>query len=228
MAQVILANPTAGLLAGDRHVVEVSAATGARAQVTTQAATKVFSMHGGCAEQRLRLSTEHGGWLEYVSHAVIPFRSASLQQNVEITVAATATAIYADILSLGRVESSERLAFRSIALDLRVQRPNGPELYIESYRLSPSNGSLDAPGILGSGKAAAVGTLLVVTDELRPETLCEVLRDQAGNKAMSAALAPLPGGGGVVGKVIAASAFEAESMLLNAIRCLADTARRSS
>jgi urease accessory protein len=222
LAHVIVANPTAGLLSGDQHAVDVYVETGARARVSTQAATKVFSMpRDGEAELRLRLTVENGGFLEYLSHALIPFHSASLHQSVEISVASGGTAIYGDVLGLGRVESGERLAFRSVAMNLTVRRPAGDELYIESYRLQPPQDGLDAPGVLGTSSAAAVSTLVMITDDVTPSHLCEAwqacIRDQA-----PVAPAPLPGGGGAVLKAITTSAAEAEIILHQAAqRCTA-------
>jgi urease accessory protein len=218
MAHVILANPTAGLLSGDRHVIDVSVTTGARAHVTTQAATKVFSMPDGRAEQRLTLRVEEGGLLEYLSHAVIPFRAARLDQRAVISVASGGSVIYADVLSLRRVQSGERLVFRSIASRLTVRRPSGQELYLESYLLEPEQGSLDAPGVLGVDNAAAVGTLIIVTDQNTPEVLIDAVRSSVERALTRVGAAPLPGGGGIVVKTIAESASAAEAMLFGVVR----------
>jgi urease accessory protein len=220
LAHVILANPTAGLLAGDRHVIRVHVGTAARARLTTQAATKVFSMSPGEAEQSISLSVDRGGVLEYVTHAVIPFRLASLQQHVTIETAPGGSLIYGDVLSVGRVQSGERLAFRSIAMEITVRRSSGPELYVESYRLNPGDKALDAPGILGGNKTAAVGTLIVVTDGATPEELCEAVRMVADDSMGYLAAAPLPVGGGIVVKILARSASAAESLLLLAASAL--------
>jgi urease accessory protein len=224
MAHVIVANPTAGLLSSDRHVINVHVGTGARARVTTQAATKVFSMPSGHAEQRLGLTVDKGGVLEYVAHAAIPFRWASLEQHVDMIVPAGGTALFADVLSLGRVESGERLAFRSVAMHLSVRRPAGNELYIESYRLQPTSGYIDAPGILGEDDAAAIGTLILVTDRLLPEQLCDAVQRGAHN-GVQTGVAALPGGGGIVVKTIASSAARAEAVLRDAMESMTECAQ---
>ena len=54
MACVFLANPTGGLLQNDRHSITVSVGAGARSHVTTQSATKVYTMTEGVAEQRVQ------------------------------------------------------------------------------------------------------------------------------------------------------------------------------
>jgi urease accessory protein len=218
LAHIILANPSAGILAGDRHVIDLGVGSGACARVTTQAATKVFSMPDGYAEQRLRMSVEPGGWLEYLAHPMIPFRSACLSQYVEIDIAEGGTVAYGDILSLGRVEAGERLAFQSLTMDLRVRRPTGQDLYVESYQLKSGDRALDLPGVLGQESTAALGTLIIVTDRVTPDELCDALLvgTSAAHGPSSIGLGPLPGGGGVVLKAIAASASEAESSLQRA------------
>ena len=66
LAHVFLSNPTGGLFAGDRQDVMVEVGRGARAHVTTQSATKVYTMEHGKAEQRVALSVAAGGYLEYL------------------------------------------------------------------------------------------------------------------------------------------------------------------
>jgi urease accessory protein len=222
MAHVILANPTAGLLAGDRHMVDVRVAPGARAQVTTQAATKVFAMSGGHAEQTFKLAVGDAGVLEYLPRSLIPFRTSCLDQYVELVVAHGGTAVYGDVLSLGRIQSGERLEFRSLTLSLTVRRPSGPELYIESYRLNPLEGSLDATGILAGG-VAAIGTLIAVTDLVTPEGLLQSIDVSSERRESGASAAVLPGGGGIVLKLLAGAASEAEEM----IRSVANTFARA-
>jgi urease accessory protein len=213
MAHVILANPTAGLLAGDSHEIDVRVASGARARVTTQAATKVFSMPRGQAEQTLTLMVQEAGLLEYLPRSLIPFRSSSLQQRVTIRVSDGGTIIYGDVLSLGRVHSGERLAFRSLSLNLSAGRPSGTELYIEAYRLDSQDGSLDMTGIIGGDAMAAVGTLIVVTNQAEPDDLAVSLRDHVAHHTAHIGVAALPGGGGVVLKALGPSAAELEALL---------------
>jgi urease accessory protein UreH len=177
-------------------------------------------MPGGEAVQSLCLSVDEGGALEYLSHAVIPFRDAALRQRVRIEVASGGSLIYADVLSLGRVQSGERLMFRSVSMELTVRRAVGPELYIESYRLEPVDGLLDAPGILGPRGTGAVGTLIAVTDADTPGELCSAVRRVADDSTCHLAASPLPAGGGIVVKVLTGSASDAESLLRHAARAL--------
>ena len=59
LAVVHLINPTAGVLAGDRLVVEVGLEARARARVTTQSATKLYAMPEGEASQETRLTARN-------------------------------------------------------------------------------------------------------------------------------------------------------------------------
>ncbi|MFN0071593.1 MAG: urease accessory protein UreD [Chloroflexota bacterium] len=213
MAHVFIANPTAGLLAGDRHEIRAQVGPGARARVLTQAATKVYSMPHGQAEQVIQLSVAAGGALEYLPRAVIPYRSSCLEQRVVLEVAEGATAVYAEVLGAGRVRHGESLAYRSISSSLTVQRPSGQLLLIESYRLCPAELSLAQTGILGLDPGVALVTLVAIGDALRPEECAARLQDRLGAAATRTAAAPLPGGGGMIVKVLAGSAAEGEALL---------------
>ena len=81
MAYVFLANPTGGLLDGDCQEVRVEVGCGAKAHITTQSATKIFTMDQSSAEQRVELNVAAGGYLEYLPDPLIPFRNAALQQG---------------------------------------------------------------------------------------------------------------------------------------------------
>ena len=68
--------------------------------------------------------------------------------------------------------------------------------------------------------AAALGTLIIVTERLEPAELLARLRGCDRCLSERVGVAALPGGGGIVLKVIAASATEAELTLADAASLL--------
>ncbi len=124
-ALLYLLNPTAGLLDGDGHLVEVVARAGARALVTGQSANRVHPAVAALATQQWRLRVEDGAVLVVLPGPTIPFSGCRFFQRTEIDLAAGARLIWGDILLPGRYARgglSEWFQFDRLVQDLTVQR----------------------------------------------------------------------------------------------------------
>ncbi len=224
LAHLILANPTAGIFAGDRLAVRVRVLAGGRAHLTTQAATRLHPMprhplagqpNLRAAHQRIDLLVEPGAALEWLPDATIPFRGARFSQTTTLTVAPGGTLIYSDLLTPGRVAMGESLAYTRLQSRLQVQTPDRRPLYREAFSLLPGHHSPLGRALLGP-QAATVGTLLVVTDALSPEMLRDALRPAlagADDGEVRGGVAILPGGGGVCVKALGVNTQRVEWLL---------------
>ena len=121
---IYLINPTAGLLDGDGHLVEIDAAAGTRAVVTGQSATRIHPAVNGFSTQQWRVHAAADSQLVLLPGPNIPFRGCRYHQKAAIEIAAGAQA------HLGR-----HLDARSIRPDrsrgrvsrLRARRPGPPD-----------------------------------------------------------------------------------------------------
>jgi len=211
MAYVFLANPTGGLLQNDRHGIAVSVSAGARAHVTTQSATKVYTMTDGVAEQRVRLNVAAGGYLEYLPDPLIPYRDASLEQEVEIVCEPGAALIFCDVVTPGRVAMGESFTYRRLSNRLTVCGQNGRPVYREAFDLEPGRVDLTGLGVLGFGSqqdaddasARTLGSLLIVCDNQPARPILNQVRQSLGDcPGVVAGASVLPDGNGVGIKII--------------------------
>ena len=211
MAHVFLANPTGGLLQNDRHRIAVSVSADARAHVTTQSATKVYTMPEGVAEQRVRLHVEPGGYLEYLPDPLIPYRDASLIQEVDITCGPGGALLFSDVITPGRVAMGESFRFRKISNRVTVRGPSGRPAYREAFDLDPGAGNLTGVGILGFGSpqdaddasARTLGSLLIVCESPPARAILDqVRRNLEPGREVIAGASMLPDGDGVGIKMI--------------------------
>ena len=211
MACVFLANPTGGLFQNDCHSIAVSVGAGAKAHVTTQSATKAYTMTEGVAEQRVRLNVAAGGYLEYLPDPLIPYRDASLEQEVEIVCEPGGALLFSDVITPGRVAMGESFRFRRISNRVTVRGQSGRPAYREAFDLDPGAGNLTGVGILGFGSrqdaddasARTLGSLLVVCDGLTARSILDRVRRNLGCcQGVIGGASMLPGGNGVGVKMI--------------------------
>jgi urease accessory protein len=211
LAHVFLANPTGGLLQNDRHDIAVSVGDGARAHVTTQSATKVYTMPEGSAEQRVRLNVASGGYLEYLPDPLIPYRDASLIQKIEITCEPGGALLFSDVITPGRVAMGESFRFRRLSNRLTVWGQGRRPVYREGFDLDPRAGDLIGIGVLGFGgrhdaddpSARTLGSMLIVCDSRCAPSMLDQVRHSLGlSRGVLAGASMLPDRHGVGVKMI--------------------------
>jgi urease accessory protein len=124
-ALLYLLNPTAGLMDGDGHLVEITARAGTRALVAGQSATRIHPSLAGYATQQWLVRVEAGAVLVVLPGPAIPFRGCRYYQRATIELAAGASLVWGDVWLAGRYargEDSEHCQFTTLIQDLTVRR----------------------------------------------------------------------------------------------------------
>jgi urease accessory protein len=122
---VYLLNPTAGLMDGDGHLIELSAGAGTRAVVVGQAATRIHPSLHAFSAQRLRVHVAPGAILAVLPGPAIPFRASRYSQHVEIDLDEGAGLVWGDLWYAGRYargDASEQFQFDRIVQSFTVRR----------------------------------------------------------------------------------------------------------
>jgi urease accessory protein len=120
-----LLNPTAGLLDGDGHLVELTARAGSRAVVVGQSATRIHPSVACFSTQQWRIRAEAGSVLVILPGPAIPFQASRYYQRVEIDLEPEAGLIWGDIWLAGRYARgslSELFQFTVLVQELTVRR----------------------------------------------------------------------------------------------------------
>ena len=140
------------VLQGDRMALDVALAPGARAHVTTQSATKVHSMDATCAVQTQSIALADGAYLEFLPEPLIPHRRARFLSDTRISIAPTATLLYADIVQPGRKHHHPDESFGATLLSLAVgaERPDGQTLFNEKLVIDPARRPVRQTGVMGT------------------------------------------------------------------------------
>ncbi|MFJ2585117.1 urease accessory protein UreD [Streptomyces sp. NPDC087538] len=194
MSYVYLMATGGGIAQADRYRMDFRCGPGTEVHLTTQAATKVFRMEHDYASQRVHIAADEGAYVEYLPDPLIPFKDSRFYQCTEVTVAPGATVVLGDTLTAGRLARGERHAYRVLATDLRIARPDGTLLAIDTLRLTPGAGAR-GNGVVGPGVFAGydhVASLFVVTDRAPATGIADTLHEALAGLGVLYGVSVLP------------------------------------
>lgn len=130
LAHVYLLHPPGGVVAGDRLTVCAQLAPGARALVTTPAATKFYRSEGRVAEQTQLFRVSGGGSLEWLPQETIVFGSARVSTKTRVELDPGGNFFGWDIVCLGRAASGDHFGSGRLQQAFEIWQGERP-LWIE-------------------------------------------------------------------------------------------------
>jgi urease accessory protein len=203
LAWLFMITTSGCVLQGDRLALEIDVAAGARAHVTTQAATKIHSMDANYAVQTQTISVGEDAYLEFLPEPMIPHRRARFLSETRITVAPTGTVLYGEIVQSGRKHHHPDEAFGVTLLSLAVEalRPGGEALFSEKLLIEPARHPARQTGVMGGFDVLANVVLLApkeIADRVDARVGAEV--DLAAGVAFGACR--LPNDAGLIFKAL--------------------------
>lgn len=134
-------NPTAGLFSGDSLQSDICVESGSRLQVTTPSASRVHTMHSGCAELRQNFQIAENAWLDFHPATLIPQKSGRYHQVTRIDLAPGGETFFMETLAPGRVARDECFEFSQLDWDLTLTYDH-QLIAAERFTLDPLNDSL--------------------------------------------------------------------------------------
>jgi urease accessory protein len=203
LACVYLISTSGGILQGDRHRIDVSLDEGARAHLTTQAATKIQAMDANYASQLQQITLAQDAYLEYLPEPVIPYRHSRFVTHTAVTLPRSATLLYAEVLLPGRTHhrGGEVFQYDLFSSTLRACRPCGPDLFVEKFVVEPARTPADRCGVLGGFHVLGNVVLLTPPDPAR-RVFDQTPPTWSGDPLLAAGAARLPNDAGLIYKVL--------------------------
>jgi urease accessory protein len=205
MAFVYVQNPTGGVFAGDRLLIDVAADTEVRLHVTTQSATKLYRMEGIEASQQLTFSLAERAYVEHVPDALIPQNGACYRQDTLVEMASGSMFIGTETIAPGRLAYGEQFAYERLELTTAM-RFGARELSVERLRFEPGRARPDRAGVLGEG--GYLVSLYALAPDSDVDALVRGLDDALVE--FGGAAGALPGGAGALARVLASDPRLAE------------------
>ena len=162
-----------GIVQADRLRLDVECGADTAVLVTTQAATRLYSMDSDFATQLVHLRLGPRAWLEYLPESIIPHPRARFYQRTSATVDPTATLVIGEVVMAGRLARGERHQYDVLALDTEVADPDGTPFAVDRIRLCPVDSSVTGPGVWGDH--TLIATLFVVSPLAPAAALADAL-----------------------------------------------------
>jgi urease accessory protein len=145
-----LHNVSGGLLGGDQLALKVNVGAGARVQLTTTGATRIYRPRREAlpTTQANEFTVNEDALLEYVPDAIIPFAGACFSQATTIHLAQGAGLFWWEILAPGREARGEAFGYDFVRMKTDVAALGLP-IASERVRIEPRKRSTQSFGRLG-------------------------------------------------------------------------------
>lgn len=211
--QAVALNTAGGLTGGDRMGLQAEARAGARLEITTQAAERVYrAQPHSVAVVDNRLIVGAGAHVDWLPQETILYDQSAIRRRLTVDLAPDASAVIVEPLIFGRRAMGETL--REISFDDRwMIRRDGRAAFADALRLSGNmEAALDRPA-MGQGARAMASALYAGP---RAESLLHAAR----------ALLPATAGASLVRegvlfiRILAGDGFALRQSLVPLITCL--------
>lgn len=152
-----------GLVGGDVLALGAAVEAEAMAQVTAQAAEKIYRSNGGFCRIDLRLRVKEGGWLEWLPQETILFEGARMKRRTIADVSAGGRLMAGEFVVLGRGAMGEALTHGLVRDDWEVRRC-GRSIWADALCLDGDIAAITHHPA-GLDGARAVATAVYVADD---------------------------------------------------------------
>ncbi len=164
---------------GDRYEQHFTLERDAFAHITTGAATKIAQMWHNHSAFKQYITLDEGAYLEYLPEPIIPHRGSRFHSHTHITIAPTATMLYAEVYLCGRRWSGERFDYDILSVGMQAERSDGRRLFCDKFIVQPHAQNPSVVGIMGEYEVLANVVLLTprpMADQIYLQ--CEPRRDE--------------------------------------------------
>ena len=166
MAYIYIISPSGGILQGDRYRTDITLKNYAKSHITTQSATRIYKMNKNFGTQIINLDVDENCYLEYIPDQIIPFRNSKYYQVSNIKVHDTATCVYSEILTPGRVASNESFEYDICYMKVKAVNHTGKIRFIDIAKLEPKKENITSFGIMNGYDILGNIYILIPSDQL--------------------------------------------------------------
>ena len=207
MAYLYIISPSGGILQGDRYKTDIIMKNNAVSHITTQGATRIYSMNSNSASQMVNITLDENCYLEYIPDQIIPYQNSRYYQKVNLNIHDDATLIYSEVLTPGRIAMNESFDYDICYLRTYCKNQNNRFRCLENMKIEPKKNDMKRNGILG--KYSIVGTVYILTKKEKISKLEEIIK-MINEKIefITSGTSILPNESGIIVKILSNSTEE--------------------
>ena len=176
MAYLYIISPSGGILQGDRYKTDIMMKNNAVSHITTQGATRIYSMNSNSASQMVNITLDENCYLEYIPDQIIPYQNSRYYQKVNLNIHDNATLIYSEVLTPGRTAMNESFDYDICYLRTYSKNQNKKFRCLENMKIEPKENNMKIKGILGNYDI--VGTVYILTKKGNLEKLEKMINEK--------------------------------------------------
>jgi len=201
MAYLYIISPSGGILQGDRYQTNIILKNNAVSYITTQGATRIYSMNSNSASQIVNITLDENCYLEYIPDQIIPYQNSRYYQKVNLNIHDNATLIYSEVLTPGRVAMKEIFDYDICYLRTYCKNQNNEFRCLENMKIEPKKYEMKTKGVLG--KYNILGTVYVLTKKNQITKLENIInKNIEKSELISMGTSILPNESGIIVKIL--------------------------
>ena len=201
MAYLYIISPSGGILQGDRYKTDIMMKNNAVSHITTQGATRIYSMNSNSASQMVNITLDENCYLEYIPDQIIPYQNSRYYQKVNLNIHDNATLIYSEVLTPGRTAMNESFDYDICYLRTYCKNQNNKFRCLENMKIEPKKYDMKTKGVLG--KYNIVGTVYVLTKKDKIQKLDEIINEKIEkSELITSGTSILPNESGIIVKIL--------------------------
>ena len=201
MAYLYIISPSGGILQGDRYKTDIMLKNNAVSHITTQGATRIYSMNSNSATQMVNITLDENCYLEYIPDQIIPYQNSRYYQKVNLNIHDDATLIYSEVLTPGRIAMNESFDYDICYLRTYCKNQNNKFRCLENMKIEPKKYDMKTRGVLG--KYNIVGTVYVLTKKEKIQNLEEIINEKIQkSELITFGTSILPNESGIIVKIL--------------------------
>ena len=201
MAYLYIISPSGGILQGDRYKTDIMMKNNAVSHITTQGATRIYSMNSNSASQMVNITLDENCYLEYIPDQIIPYQNSRYYQKVNLNIHDDATLIYSEVLTPGRIAMNESFDYDICYLRTYCKNQNNKFRCLENMKIEPKKYDMKIKGVLG--KYNIVGTVYILTKKEKIQKLEEIINEKIEkSELITSGTSILPNESGIIVKIL--------------------------
>lgn len=154
VCHAVIVHPPGGIVGGDALAIDIGAADGAHALLTTPGAGKWYRAGGRPSRQDVRIAVGSHAALEWLPQETLFYRGAEVEMTHDLSLAGDARYIGSEILCFGRTASGEVFTEGSIRQISTIRR-DGELVWHETGRIDGAGAAMHSPSGLDGNTVCA-------------------------------------------------------------------------